>query len=112
MTLLAVYTTVSTLEDARVLAKLAINAKLAACVQLERIESFYCWKGTMENDQEIRILFKTTPDRYDVLRDALLEHHPYDLPAIHAVQALHVSKAYAEWLEISLAEVAGSDGNG
>lgn len=99
MTLLAVTTTVSNLEDARSLANRAINAKLAACVQLERIESFYLWQGTVQNEPEIRILFKTTPDRYEALRDTLLEHHPYDLPAIHAVQALHASQAYVEWVQ-------------
>jgi periplasmic divalent cation tolerance protein len=102
MTLLAVTTTVSDLEDARSLAKLAINAKLAACVQLEQIESFYPWQGTVQNEPEIRVLFKTTPDRYEALRDALLEHHPYDLPAIHAVQALDASQAYVEWVRTCL----------
>lgn len=106
MSLFAVTTTVGTLDDARSLAKRAINAKLAACVQLEQIESFYLWDGAVQNEPEIRILFKTTPDRYEALRDALLEHHPYELPAIHAVQALHASQAYVEWVQNSLSPSA------
>ncbi|MCT0199824.1 divalent-cation tolerance protein CutA [Synechococcus sp. CS-1325] len=102
MTLLAVYTTVGNLDDARSLAKLAIDARLAACVQLEQIESFFAWKGTTEHESEIRILFKTSPDHYTALHDTLLNHHPYETPAIYAVETTEVNSSYAEWVQACL----------
>jgi periplasmic divalent cation tolerance protein len=106
MALLAVHTSVGSLEEARSLAQLAIEGRLAACVQLEAIESLYTWGGKLVNEPEIRILLKTTTERYAALRDLLLEHHPYDLPAIHAVAVVEVSAAYADWVRASLAPPA------
>jgi len=47
MKLIAVYTTVATLEDARRLAKALVERKLAACAQITAIESFYAWNGAV-----------------------------------------------------------------
>jgi periplasmic divalent cation tolerance protein len=99
MTLLAVYTTVSNLEEARSMARLAIREKLAACVQIEPIESFYSWKGTVANEQEIRVLFKTRATHYDRLQQRLLQIHPYEIPAIVAIQLEHASDLYTEWVQ-------------
>lgn len=44
--LLAVLTTVAKRDDARRLARQVVRAGLAACAQLEPIESIYVWKGS------------------------------------------------------------------
>ena len=101
MNLIAVYTTVGTLEDARRLARSAVEAKLAACVQFENIESIYAWKGGIECQAEVRLVFKTTADLYDKLKVALLQIHPYELPAIYAVDVGRATEPYANWVSES-----------
>jgi len=99
MKLIAVYTTVSSLEEARKIAKTLVERKLVACAQISEIESFYAWKGEVQNDQEFRILLKTTDTRYKAVETAIRDLHSYELPAIHAVAIKHAYEPYAAWIE-------------
>jgi len=101
MKLLAVSTTVASLEAARQLARTLVEQRLAACAEIAAIESFYAWQGAMANDAEFRIVFKTTDERYSAVEAAIRERHAYELPAIDAVAVERVSDAYARWVEES-----------
>ena len=98
MELIAVFTTVGQMEQARHLARSIVERKLAACAQLSQIESFYDWQGSLRNEPEVRLLFKTTKQNYPALEAAILELHPYDLPAVHAVELSAVHGPYAQWV--------------
>jgi periplasmic divalent cation tolerance protein len=99
MKLLAVYTTVAGIDAARRMARALVERKLAACAQIGEIESFYAWQGTIANEREFRILFKTTEARYAAVEAAIRELHDYELPAIHAVALEHVHAPYGRWIE-------------
>ena len=99
MTALAVITTVSTRKEARRLARALVEARLAACAQIEKVDSVYAWKGAIESGKEYRVLFKTTEASYDAVERAIRDRHSYELPAIHAVPFAHVSTAYGRWIE-------------
>ena len=99
MKLLAVYTTVAGIEAARGMARALVERKLAACAQIDGIESFYAWQGALADEREFRILFKTTEARYAEVEAAIRELHAYELPAIHAVAFEQVSPAYGRWIE-------------
>ena len=101
MKLLAVSTTVATLEAARQLARTLVERSLAACAEITAIESFYAWKGEVANDQEFRIVFKTTEERHAAVAAAIRELHAYELPAIDAVTLERAWEAYARWIEES-----------
>jgi periplasmic divalent cation tolerance protein len=98
MNLITVVTTVGSLEEARRLARVIVERKLAACAQLSQIESFYPWKGSLQNEPEIRISFKSTEQNYRSLEAAIVELHPYELPAIHAVEVVAVYEPYGQWV--------------
>jgi periplasmic divalent cation tolerance protein len=95
---IAVVTTVASREDARRLAHTLVERKLAACAQISEIESVYRWKGAVQQEPELRILFKTTDERYALVESTIRELHPYELPAIHAFAFEHVYAAYAAWV--------------
>ena len=101
--ILSVTTTVGADEDARRLAGAALERRLAACVQVDRIESHYRWDGALQAAAEWRLTFKTTAARLPALRELLRQEHPYDLPQLtwHACDA---SPGYAAWVR---QEVAG-----
>ena len=99
MNLIAVYTTVATLQDAQRIAQALVERKLAACAQISEIESFYFWNGAVQHEPERCILLKTTTDRYAAVESAIRELHPYELPAIHAVPIELASSQYAAWVE-------------
>lgn len=98
MKLLAVYTTVGSLEAARTIARALVERRLAACTQISEIESFYSWQGAVQNDREFRLLAKITEARYAEVEQAIRDLHPYELPAIHAVAIERVHEAYAAWV--------------
>ncbi|WP_329131906.1 divalent-cation tolerance protein CutA [Streptomyces sp. NBC_01476] len=100
---MADYVTVLTTTDdpakADTLATGAVEAKLAACAQIEGpITSVYRWQGALQKDQEWRILFKTTAERYPDLEAHLKAHHDYTTPEIIATPITHGSAAYLSWI--------------
>ena len=99
MTILAVYTTVGSLEAARAMAKSLVERRLAACAQIMPIESVYRWQGAVRDDPEYRIVFKIGAARYADVQSAIRALHDYELPAIHAVPLEHVYEPYAQWVE-------------
>jgi len=99
MKLIAVFTTVGTLKEARKIASALVERKLVACAQISEIESFYSWKGAVQNDKEFRVLLKTSAVRYQVVEAAIRELHSYELPAIHALEITHAYGPYAAWVE-------------
>ena len=99
---ITVFTTTDNLEEARKLAKTLVEQKLAACAQISKIESFYTWENDVQNDQEFRIMFKTTKDKYKDMEKTILKTHSYDLPAIYAVDVDELHKPYGDWINKSL----------
>lgn len=99
MKLVLVCTTVAEPDDARRLARAAVERGLAACVHVDAIESVYRWKGKVELGAEQRLMFKTTAAAAPALRALILELHPYELPALYTIDVPEASPAYAAWVE-------------
>ena len=93
-----VVTTVGSREQAQALARTLVHLRLAACVQIEAIDSIYRWQGKVLEDGELRLLCKTQPAQYTQLAAAIRQHHPYQLPAIHAIATVAADPAYAAWV--------------
>ena len=98
MKLLAVHTTVASLDAARRMARTLVERKLAACAQIGEIESFYAWQGALANEREFRILFKTTDARVAEVEAAIRELHDYELPEIVAVPVTGGHADYLAWI--------------
>ena len=97
-TSIAVYTTLPTREEARRVAEALVARRLAACAQISEIESYYVWGGALQHDTEYRLLLKTVAERYDEVERAILDLHPYELPAVHAVAVERIHPPYAQWV--------------
>lgn len=104
MTLIAVHTTVATRADADRLAQAAVRERLAACAQIEAIDSVYIWQGTLQQEPELRLLFKTMQDRQAALIARLRELHPYELPAIYSMAVCDATPDYAGWVRANTRE--------
>jgi periplasmic divalent cation tolerance protein len=99
VTLLLALTTVATQAQAQALAQSLVQQRLAACVQLQGIESFYRWDGAVQQALEWRLLIKTTRDAWPALEAAVLAEHPYDTPALLAWPSDRVHPAFAAWVQ-------------
>ncbi len=95
---IAVITTVGSRTEAQAMARALVERKVAACAQIDVIESYYTWDGAIHNEPEFRITFKTTDAQYAVVEAAIRELHSYALPAIHAITLSPVYAPYAQWI--------------
>lgn len=100
MSRLLVLTTVGKPEDAEWISREVVERGLAACVNiLPSVTSVYRWKGEVEKSDEIILLMKTTGDRFEALREALVSMHSYDLPEVIAVEIDAGHLPYLAWLD-------------
>lgn len=77
-----VLTTAPDSDTAHRLAEGLVSGKLAACVQVFPINSFYTWKGELCRDSEYLLLAKTTVPRYPDVEAYIRANHPYEVPEI------------------------------
>jgi len=98
-----VLTTASSKEEARRLAKMLVERRLAACVNIvPNINSIYRWKEKVEESQEFLLLMKTTESAIPKLRDAIQELHSYEIPECIVLLIEEVSAAYLDWIDESV----------
>ncbi|MEK0427666.1 MAG: hypothetical protein RL001_193 [Pseudomonadota bacterium] len=104
---LLVLTNLPDAESANSLARILVESRLAACVNLmPGVQSVYRWQGEIEQASEITLLIKTTQKHYVQLQQAIISHHPYELPE---VIALPISNGYATYLHWVATETAADD---
>ena len=95
---LAVFTTIDTPDGAQDLAQSAVEARLAACVHIEEIRSVFRWGRAVQNAPEFRLLFKCTAEGYEALAAHIRDRHPYDEPALWAVEMAAGSASFFDWI--------------
>jgi periplasmic divalent cation tolerance protein len=93
-----ILSTFSDERSLRALAKLALEAKLCACVNFTKVRSLYSWKGKQEDQDEILALFKTTRRSAAKLKKTISSNHPYEVPEIVEIKMSDVSPGYFSWL--------------
>ena len=86
-------------DTARTLARAAVSAGLAACVNIvEGVVSVYAWQGEINEDAELLLVAKTTESAYPELERLWQGQHPYELPEIIAVPISTGLDAYLAWI--------------
>ena len=97
--LIVVLVTTPDETSARNIAALLVENRLVGCAQVEGpISSIYRWKEKIEQDEEWRLVLKTSLSVYDELEAKIKEEHPYDTPQIMALPVRKSSYDYASWL--------------
>ncbi len=91
-------TSVASQQDARKLARDAIAAHMAACIQITGPgESIYRWQGKLEQAEEWYLSIKTSKQKQPALVDWLMQQHPYEMPEIICTDG-DATDSYADWL--------------
>ncbi len=88
-------------EHAERITRGVIDAKLAACVLVADVKSFYNWEGKLNEDDEVVTLLKTSTEKVTDLEKYIETNHDYDIPAIITLQA-NANQAYGNWLNDQL----------
>lgn len=94
-----VYMTAANQAEAKKLARLLVEQKAAACVNiLGSISSIYEWKGKVENAKEIALVAKTTDAAYPRLERIVRENHSYECPCIVAWAIDKGNPPFLQWV--------------
>ena len=88
-------------EHAERITRGVIDAKLAACVLVTDVKSFYNWEGKLNEDDEVVTILKTTTDKVADLEKYITTNHDYDVPAIISFQG-NANQSYGKWLSQQL----------
>jgi periplasmic divalent cation tolerance protein len=96
--LIHVITSCDTAQAAEKLAAHIIDARLAACAQIEPITSYYMWDGARQISEEFRIVFKTLAHLRPDIETAIKAAHSYDLPQIIFAE-IEASADYSNWVK-------------
>ena len=79
------------------LARLLVEERLAACVNVVDCESTYRWEGEVHEDDEAILFAKTTDDACETLMERVGEVHPHDVPCIERFEEARVAGPFARW---------------
>jgi periplasmic divalent cation tolerance protein len=96
-------TTAPRREEAETLAEGILGNRLAACVQMADIRSFFFWEGAMQKESEVALYIKTTEARYSDLEAYIQDNHPYDVPEIIKLPITGGLPGYLNWLDSTTA---------
>ena len=90
-------------EVAEKLARLIIESKFAACVNMvPNLTSVYTWQEKIETSTEVLLIIKTKANIYHKLEGSLKKAHPYECPEIIAIPITKGSEQYLQWIDKTL----------
>jgi len=95
-----VLVTCGTLEESRKIARAMVEKQLAACVNVvtHAVESFYIWEEKLENGSEYLLILKTSEERVEELKKAVLDLHSYDTPEFIVLPIIGGAADYLKWV--------------
>ncbi|OIV37388.1 divalent-cation tolerance protein CutA [Mangrovactinospora gilvigrisea] len=92
-------TTIDDEEQAKSLARGAVEEQLAACAHIDApFTAIYRWKNAIETAKEWRVSYKTTLDRLPDLAAWVAGRHSYDVPEWITLPVTGGSEAYLAWV--------------
>ena len=98
MSPVVIQTTCSSKKEAKKIAKILIEKKLAACVQILKVNSIYKWDNKLCVDKERLLFIKTKNKNFKKIQRIIKENHSYDLPEIIEIKIANTSKEYLQFI--------------
>ena len=103
-----VQTTSNSVEVLKKIARLLVEKRLAACVQIGGpLESYFRWEGKTDSAKEWLCSIKTTKETWPQVREAIQELHNYDTPEIIVLPIVDGSDSYLKWVRDNVANPDG-----
>lgn len=97
-----VMSTTDTEQEAKTLARKAVEQKLAACVQVTTVNSTFFWDDKVNEAPEFLLLFKTTSAGAAELQKFIECTHSYDVPEILHLPVAGGHAPYLEWMSANV----------
>jgi periplasmic divalent cation tolerance protein len=100
---IVVLITAPTAADARHIARVLVDERLAACVNvLPGCESVYRWEGKVVEESEAMMVVKTAREQFPELARRVAEIHPHAVPEVIGLPLVEVAERYRLFLSDSV----------
>lgn len=93
-----VQTTTDSAPEVAKLASAVVEQRLAACVQVSQVESYYRWQGKVQHDPEFLLTLKTRASEVPAIKVLLDQEHAYEEPELIVTPIIDGSDTYLEWI--------------
>lgn len=94
-----IYVVCASMEEAKSLARLVLERRLAACANIiPTIHSLYWWEGKLEEGNETLLLLKAPYNYYEAIEQLIRSQHSYQVPAILQIPIHRGLPEYLRWL--------------
>jgi periplasmic divalent cation tolerance protein len=101
--IIVILSTCATRGEAEKLARLLLEERLAACVNvIPHIRSYYRWKGAIESADECLLVVKSSRELFSSLSAVLEKEHSYEVPEVLALPIVEGATDYLNWLLANL----------
>jgi periplasmic divalent cation tolerance protein len=101
--LVQLVTTFADKDGALEVARGAIEARVAACVQvIGPVTSVYPWQDAIQEEEEFLCLMKVPSDALEALVEFVRDRHPYDMPELTALPSHFAEERYLAWARDSV----------
>ena len=94
-----IITTTANKEDAKKIARLLVEKRLAACGQMFPIESVYFWKDKVCEENETILFIKSKTALADEIKTAIKANHAYEVPEIIQIPITGGLPEYLKWID-------------
>jgi len=100
---IVILSTCATQEEAEKLARVLLDRRLAACVNVvPQIRSYYRWKGAIESADECLLVVKSSRELIGEIGAVLEIEHSYEVPELLALPVVEGATNYLNWLSANL----------
>lgn len=92
------YLTNPTKKIAKKIAIDLLKKRLAACVNIFPVESFYWWGGKIVKDKEWVLIIKSTAKNFVLIQKTIERSHSYQIPCLVAFSG-KANKKFKKWIK-------------
>jgi periplasmic divalent cation tolerance protein len=97
---IVIFITCARKPEAVKIAKALLSRKLVACVNIvDKLESFFWWKGKIDRAKECLVIAKSTRAKLDKITRVVKSLHSYEVPEIIGLPIFGGSKTYLDWID-------------
>ncbi len=93
-----ILTTTDKIENAELIANSLIKKQLAACVQMDKVISFFYYDEKSFKEDEYRLTIKAKSDNYKDIEESIKLIHNYRVPQIIKLDVTDGLNEYVNWI--------------
>ncbi len=89
-------------DEARIIARALVEERLAACVNIMPVRSYFVWKEELTEEAEELMIIKTAASVVEPLKARIKDLHSYQVPEIIVLPIREGYQPYLAWIAESV----------